>query len=118
MKNKKADALLHYIQTCVDKPFQSYFEFNTLLNKSKAKIKDISCDLYIFQSIDDDTTHFKSALRIYKLKDYNSHVEYFDSGGHHVLEKNSLAVKKIAQTVGNICHSKAIDEREESLQHG
>jgi carboxylesterase len=99
IKNKKADAFLHYFQMCVDKPFRSYFEFHALLNKSKAKIKDISCDLYIFQSIDDDTTHFKSAARICQLKRAHRNVEYFDSGGHHILENNPLAVKKIARAV-------------------
>jgi carboxylesterase len=82
IRNRNARNLMYYCKSCMDKPFLALLNFMFILSNTKPLFKNISCPVFIGQSLKDDTAHYKSAQYIFKSIQAEKYVEYYGNSGH------------------------------------
>jgi len=74
-----------YFTASTDKPLRTLIQFVILLNKSKQKLTNITCDALVLQSRDDDTVQASSAAYIFSLLQGKKQIKYYNDGSHQIL---------------------------------
>lgn len=95
-----------YLKSSVELPFSALFNFRLLLNKTKPRIKGLTCPILIAQAIHDDTVRKSSANYIYdhvssevkQLKFYNSsqHLLLWSTEADVVMKHISEFIKQLS----------------------
>lgn len=78
----------YYFRSSREKPFSSLLEFRKILVRTKPLVSGIHCPTLILQTEDDDTTHPKSALWLYKQVAGVKVRRTIPQGGHMVLSSS------------------------------
>jgi carboxylesterase len=103
IKNLFGDFIFYvkrYFYASVEKPFRSLLEFLKLLNRTKPLFSNIGSPVFIFQAMDDDTVHSKSARFIYDRLNCEKHIKMYQTGGHQIFESETS--KEICGDINDI----------------
>ncbi len=82
-KSGEQDHLPRYLHSVVKFPLNALLQFNRLLRKTKKRLREVSCPVFIAQGLQDDTVSPKSAA--YLLRTIGSHlktIRYYKHSGH------------------------------------
>lgn len=79
-----------YLHESHNKSVSSLVEFIKILDFSKDKFKNVTCDTLVIQAKDDDTVKPKSAEYIYNSVIGYKKKLYYESGGHIILNTNNV----------------------------
>lgn len=75
-----------YLNSSKQLPFTALLNFKLLLSKTKSKIKDLKCPIYIIQAINDDTVRKSSANYLFNhVGSEVKQLKFFDCSEHHIL---------------------------------
>lgn len=86
MANKNLNHCRRYLRAKKNSPFLSMIQFLLLLHKTKSRLEQINCPLFIIQAKDDDTVRLKSVDYIDKhVSSEEKRIRYFQEGGHLIL---------------------------------
>lgn len=97
IKTRKFFHTKRYIANSAKFPFSALDNFQRLLRKTKAILKENTSPLYVLQAIDDDTTRQDSAAYILKhVASDNKKVDYLNNSGHLML-RSPAATEAIAK---------------------
>lgn len=84
--NKNLNHCQRYLRARNNSPFLSMVQFLRLLHKTKPRLKEIDCPLFIIQAKDDDTVRRKSVDYMNgHVSSAHKRIKYFPEGGHLIL---------------------------------
>lgn len=90
LRNKNAHNFMRYMKANENSPIAAMYNFQLLLNKTKAKIYKVDCPALILQAKDDDTVRKSSVDYIYEsLSSEHKEIKFYNNGGHQILRSQS-----------------------------
>ena len=90
LRNKNAHNFKRYMRANENSPIAAMYNFQLLLNKTKAKICKVDCPALILQAKDDDTVRKSSVDYIYEsLSSEHKEIKFYNNGGHQILRSQS-----------------------------
>lgn len=119
IKRGKPDHLRYYLQSSTSFPVSALLNFRILLTKTKPKLAEIQCPIFVAQALEDDTVRKSSALYIQRhAASDQKFLRFYENSGHLILWSKASAqvIQDVREFLSNLSgYSMEASSRKENI---